>query len=398
MIFLKKKIESYKQKFDPMREIDSASFKEASQLTFSHDPRVINKADFVIIAVPTAVDNANIPDFSPLKSASLSVGTHLKKGAIVVYESTVYPGATEDICVPLIEQASGLKWGDGFFIGYSPERINPGDKEHSISSIIKVVSGDNAVTTDKLITLYDSIILAGTHRAGSIKIAEASKVIENTQRDLNIALMNELAVIFDRMAIDTSEVLEAACTKWNFLPFSPGLVGGHCIGVDPYYLTHKAEMLGYHPEVILAGRRINDQMAEFVAQKTVKKIIASGHFVNGAKVSVLGLTFKENCGDLRNSKVVDLVNELQDFGCDVSLHDPLVEPAEAEKMFGMKSVSWEELPSSEAIVMAVPHREFKHMPIKTILALLKPEGIFIDIKSAFPSLIIKEMGYEVWRL
>jgi UDP-N-acetyl-D-glucosamine/UDP-N-acetyl-D-galactosamine dehydrogenase len=319
------KIANYRNYCDPTGEVSTEDLKAATRLSVSADPSTISKADFIIIAVPTPVDEAHIPDFSPLVGSSTTVGKHMKKGATVVYESTVYPGATEEVCIPLLEQHSGMKWKQDFHVGYSPERVNPGDKERTITRIVKVVSGDDGPTSEAVAELYASVITAGVHRASSIKVAEAAKVIENTQRDLNIALMNELALIFDRLGIDTLEVLQAAGTKWNFLPFRPGLVGGHCIGVDPYYLTHKAEMLGYHPQVILAGRRINDGMAAYVAQQTVKGMINNGVTVKGAKVIVLGLTFKENCPDLRNSKVADLVRELKDFGCDVLVHDPIAE-------------------------------------------------------------------------
>ena len=303
------KIDSYRRYCDPTGEVSSEDLRAATGLQVGSDPAALAKADFIIIAVPTPVDSGHQPDFSPLISSSISVGKYLKPGAIVVYESTVYPGATEEVCIPILERESGLKWKTDFHVGYSPERVNPGDKERTITKIVKVVSGDDDQTLDKVAQLYSSVISAGVHKASSIKVAEAAKVIENTQRDLNIALMNELAIIFDRIGIDTLEVLKAAGTKWNFLPFRPGLVGGHCIGVDPYYLTHKAEMEGYHPQVILAGRRINDGMAAFIANQTSKQLIRAGCCIQTAKVIVLGLTFKENCPDLRNSKVADVVFE-----------------------------------------------------------------------------------------
>ena len=304
------KIEHYKRFCDPTGEVSSDDLKAATQLQVSADPGVLKTCDYLIVAVPTPVDAAHQPDFSPLIGSSTSVGKNMKKGAIVVYESTVYPGATEEICIPILEQCSGMKWKQDFHVGYSPERINPGDKVHTLTTILKVVAGDDPDTLEKVAQLYELVITAGVHRASSIKVAEAAKVIENTQRDLNIALMNELSLIFHKMGIDTLEVLQAAGTKWNFLPFRPGLVGGHCIGVDPYYLTHKADMLGYHPQVILAGRRINDGMGKFIAEQTVKEMIAAGNQIKGAKVSVLGLTFKENCPDLRNSRVIDVIHEL----------------------------------------------------------------------------------------
>ena len=323
------KVTSYKSGHDPSGAIADESFTTAKRLSFTTDSSRLSKADFIIVTVPTPVDVAHQPDFSPLISASTTVGKHLKRDAIVIYESTVYPGATEEVCIPILERESGLKWQKDFHVGYSPERINPGDKERTLTKVTKVVSGYDTATLEKVADLYGHIITAGVHKVRSIKVAEAAKVIENTQRDLNIALMNELALIFNRLGIDTLEVLEASGTKWNFLPFRPGLVGGHCIGVDPYYLTHKAEMLGYHPQVILAGRRINDGMASFIAQQTVKQLLRAGSPVKNAKIIVLGLTFKENCSDLRNSKVADVVRELQDFGCDVSVHDPVASPDEA---------------------------------------------------------------------
>jgi UDP-N-acetyl-D-galactosamine dehydrogenase len=392
------KVENYKNFCDPTGEVGSESLRAATRLTVSCDPKLISEADVIVVAVPTPVDKAHIPDFSPLISASSTVGKHMKKGAIVVYESTVYPGATEEVCIPLLEQHSGMKWKQDFHVGYSPERVNPGDKERTITKIVKVVSGDDEDTLKCVGDLYASVIVAGVHRASSIKVAEAAKVIENTQRDLNIALMNELAIIFDRIGIDTIEVLEAAGTKWNFLPFRPGLVGGHCIGVDPYYLTHKAEMLEYHPQVILAGRRINDGMPVFVAQQTVKHMINAGSCIKGAKVIVLGLTFKENCSDIRNSKVVNLVRELQDYGCDVQIHDPIAHAEEAKAEYGLTLTSWDNLPEADAIVATVSHRQYLEMPLDNLLAKLKSTGVFVDVKSAYPERSIREKGVKVWRL
>ena len=393
------KIANYKNYCDPTGEVGTEDLKAATRLTVSTDPSSIGKADVIIVAVPTPVDEAHIPDFSPLVGSSTTVGKHMKKGAIVCYESTVYPGATEEVCIPLLEKHSGMKWMQDFHVGYSPERVNPGDKERTITRIVKVVSGDDAPTLKVLGDLYESVITAGVHRASSIKVAEAAKVIENTQRDLNIALMNELALIFDRIGIDTLEVLQAAGTKWNFLPFRPGLVGGHCIGVDPYYLTHKAEALGYHPQVILAGRRINDGMAAWVAQQTVKNMIKSGSQVKGAKVIVLGLTFKEDCPDLRNSKVADLVKELQSFGCDVSVHDPIAENHEAEHEYGISLTSWDTLPGqADAIVAAVSHGQYKAMPLGDILGKLKKGGVFTDVKSAYDPAAIRASGAVLWRM
>jgi UDP-N-acetyl-D-galactosamine dehydrogenase len=393
------KIDSYRRFCDPTGEVSSEELRAASRLTPTTDASELRRADFIVVAVPTPVDVAHIPDFAPLTGASTTVGKHMKKGAIVIYESTVYPGATEEICVPVLERHSGMRWRQDFHVGYSPERVNPGDREHTVSKIIKVVSGDDDLTLAKVAELYSSIITAGIHKATSIKVAEAAKVIENTQRDLNIALMNELALIFDRIGIDTLEVLQAAGTKWNFLPFRPGLVGGHCIGIDPYYLTHKAEMLGYHTQVILAGRRINDGMGAYVAQQTLKQLIKNGSPLPGAKVIVLGLTFKENCPDLRNSKVADVIRELKEFGCEVSVHDPIAEPQEAVHEYDVALTPWEVLPAeADAVVAAVPHRSYLTMPLRELLSRLKRNGVFIDVKSAFDRTAISEAGFRMWRL
>ncbi|SHH41941.1 nucleotide sugar dehydrogenase [Massilia sp. CF038] len=392
------KIEAYRRFVDPTGELSSDELRAAKGLSVSTDPAALRDADYIVVAVPTPVDEAHNPDFTPLAGASKTVGLHMKKGAIVIFESTVYPGATEEVCIPILEKHSGLKWKQDFHVGFSPERINPGDKEHTLTTILKVVSGDDAPTLESIARLYESIITAGVYRASSIKVAEAAKVIENTQRDLNIALMNELAIIFDKIGIDTLEVLKAAGTKWNFLPFRPGLVGGHCIGVDPYYLTHKAEMIGYHPQVILAGRRINDGMAKFVAEKTVKSIIAAGFHVKGAKVNVLGLTFKENCPDLRNSKVADIVYELQSYGVDVHVYDPVAEADEAQHEYGIRLDRWEDLPRADAVVAAVAHKELMARPLGDLQSKLNPNGCFIDVKSQFDKNALIEAGYSVWRL
>jgi UDP-N-acetyl-D-galactosamine dehydrogenase len=392
------KIENYKKFIDPTGEVSTEQLQAARQLEVTTDPALLAEADYVVVAVPTPVDIAHNPDFTPLAGASTTVGKNLKKGAIVIFESTVYPGATEEVCIPLLEKHSGLKWMEDFHVGFSPERINPGDKEHTLTTILKIVSGDDAATLESVAQLYESVITAGVHRASSIKVAEAAKVIENTQRDLNIALMNELAIIFDKIGIDTLEVLKAAGTKWNFLPFRPGLVGGHCIGVDPYYLTHKAEMVGYHPQVILAGRRINDGMAKFVAEKTVKSMISSGFNVKGAKVNVIGLTFKENCPDLRNSKVADIVHELESYGVDVHVWDPLADAAEAEHEYGIKLESWDSLPKADAVIAAVPHKEVLALSLTDFQSKLNNGGCFIDVKSQFDEKAIREAGYCVWRL
>ena len=392
------KIENYKKFIDPTGEVSTEQLQAARQLEVTTDPALLAQADYVVVAVPTPVDIAHNPDFTPLAGASTTVGKHMKKGAIVVFESTVYPGATEEVCIPLLEKHSGMKWKEDFHVGFSPERINPGDKEHTLTTILKVVSGDDEATLESVAQLYESVVTAGVHRASSIKVAEAAKVIENTQRDLNIALMNELAIIFDKIGIDTLEVLKAAGTKWNFLPFRPGLVGGHCIGVDPYYLTHKAEMVGYHPQVILAGRRINDGMAKFVAEKTVKSMISSGFQVKGAKVNVIGLTFKENCPDLRNSKVADIVHELESYGVDVHVYDPLAESEEAEHEYGIKLESWDSLPKADALIAAVPHKEVLALSLTDFQSKLNDGGCFIDVKSQFDPEALKEAGYCVWRL
>ncbi|MFA6311937.1 MAG: nucleotide sugar dehydrogenase [Sterolibacterium sp.] len=392
------KIDAYNKHFDPTGEVgpdDLMAAVKPGGLEPTTDPQRLAAADFIIIAVPTPVDNAHIPDFGPLIGASATAGQRMRKGATVIYESTVYPGATEEICIPVLEKHSGLKWKRDFHVGYSPERINPGDKEHTLTKILKVVSGDDLETLEKVAALYASIITAGVHKASSIKVAEAAKVIENTQRDLNIALMNELAIIFDKMGIDTGEVLEAAGTKWNFLKFKPGLVGGHCIGVDPYYLTHKAEMLGYHPQVILAGRRINDGMGKFIAEKTVKLMMQQGTNIKGAKVIVLGLTFKEDCPDLRNSKVIDVIRELRDYGCDVSVHDPIADPQAAMHEYGIALTPWKRLPQAvDAMVVAVAHREYREQPPVQILNYLQPHGIVIDVKAALSD----TADNKVWRL
>ena len=392
------KIDSYRQHVDPTGELSSDDLRAARHLTVSTDPAVLADADFIVVAVPTPVDIAHNPDFTPLIGASRSVGANMKKGAIVVYESTVYPGATEEVCVPVLEQTSGLRWKEDFFVGYSPERINPGDKEHTLTTILKVVAGDTPTTLEKVATMYESIVKPGVHRCSSIKAAEACKVIENTQRDLNIALMNELAIIFDKIGIDTTEVLEAAGTKWNFLKFKPGLVGGHCIGVDPYYLTHRAELAGYHPEVILAGRRINDGMGKFIAEQTIKNMITAGSYIKGARVNVLGLTFKENCADLRNSKVGDVINELKTYGVEVFVHDPNADADEAMHEYGVRLFGWDELPRADAIVAAVSHRELLQLTAEDFQKKLIKGGCFMDVKACFDQQSLEDAGIKVWRL
>lgn len=383
---------------DPSDELSDAQMRAATFAQYTADPARLAEADFIIIAVPTPVDGAHCPDFGPLIGASESAGKYMKPGCIVIYESTVYPGATEEVCIPVLEHFSGMKWKQDFCVGYSPERINPGDREHTVTKVIKVVAGDTPETLEKVARLYQTIVEAGVHPASSIKVAEACKVIENTQRDLNIALMNELSIIFDKIQIDTTEVLEAAGTKWNFLKFRPGLVGGHCIGVDPYYLTYKAEMMGYFPQVILAGRRINDGMGKFIAEQTVKKMIACGSNVKGAKVNILGLTFKENCSDLRNSKIVDVLNELKAYGIDVFVHDPEADPAVAMREYGVRLLTWDELPRANAIVAGVAHRSFLNYAVQDFAGKLLEGGCFIDVKAAHNETELRAAGIEVWRL
>jgi UDP-N-acetyl-D-glucosamine/UDP-N-acetyl-D-galactosamine dehydrogenase len=383
---------------DPSREIPDADMARAIHARYTCDPVMLREADFIVVAVPTPVDEARIPDFGPLLGACRTIGPNLKPGAVVVFESTVYPGATEEICIPELERVSGLVWQRDFFVGYSPERINPGDREHRLTNVVKVVAGDSPATLEKVAALYLTVVEPGVHRCSSIKAAEACKVIENTQRDLNIALMNELSIIFDKIGIDTTEVLEAAGTKWNFLPFRPGLVGGHCIGVDPYYLTHKAEMLGYHPQVILAGRRINDGMGKYIAEQTVKQMIAAGSYIKGARVNVLGLTFKENCADLRNSKVVDIIQELRSYGVEVFVHDPEADPDEAMHEYGVRLLDWDDLPRADAVVAAVAHRRFRTLGADDLARKLVKGGCVIDVKSAFDAPALTAAGMRVWRL
>ena len=393
------KVAAYRDGIDPAGEIGGDAFRAARHLSVTDEPARLSEADVIVVTVPTPVDAAQSPDFDLLIKASALVGQHMRPGTTVVFESTVYPGATEEICVPELERSSGLRWKTDFFVGYSPERINPGDMEHSLAKVVKIVSGDTPETLARLTALYGTIVGAGLHATASIRVAEAAKVIENTQRDLNIALMNELSLIFDKLDLDTLEVLEAAGTKWNFLPFRPGLVGGHCIGVDPYYLTHKAAMIGYHPQVILAGRRINDSMAAHVARGTVKRIVRQGGHAGGARVIVLGLTFKENCADLRNSKVADLIQELTEFGCTVSVHDPRASAAEARAEYGLELVDWDALPGdADALVIAVPHRDFARLSPEVIAARLKPGGLIVDVKSLHEKAALERLGYAVWRL
>jgi UDP-N-acetyl-D-galactosamine dehydrogenase len=392
------KIAAYRRYVDPTGEVSGEALRAAAKLEPTADPAMLREADFIVVAVPTPVDEAHQPDLGPLARASESVGKQLKRGATVVFESTVYPGATEEVCIPLIERHSGLTWKRDFFVGYSPERINPGDKEHTLTRIVKVVSGDTPRTLELVAEIYGSVVKAGVHKASSIRVAEAAKVIENTQRDLNIALMNELAIIFHRLGIDTAEVLKAAGTKWNFLNFRPGLVGGHCIGVDPYYLTHKAEKVGYNPQVILAGRRINDNMGRYVAEQTVKCMAKAGYAAKGQDVIVLGLTFKENCPDLRNTRVIDVVRELQAYGANVHVHDPTANAEEAVHEYGLHLESWESLPRAAALVLAVAHDAFLARPQGELLGKLQPNGCLIDVKSVTDAASLRENGFRVWRL
>jgi len=370
---------------DATLEVTTEELAEAAQLRFTANPKDLRQATIYIVTVPSPIDGHKQPDLRPLRAASETIGKVLKPGDIVVYESTVYPGCTEEECVPVLERASGLTFNRDFFAGYSPERINPGDKVHRVANITKVTAGSTPEVADTVDALYASIVTAGTHKASSIRVAEAAKVIENTQRDLNIALVNELAMIFSKMGIDTEEVLKAAGTKWNFLPFRPGLVGGHCIGVDPYYLTHKAQAIGYHPEVILAGRRINDGMGRFVASELIKTMLHREQPIKGARVLVLGLTFKENCPDLRNTRVVDVIDELRKYNVGVDVHDPWASPEAAEAEYGISLTAEPEAGAYDAVVIAVAHNEFRAMGIECIRALGKAEHVLYDLKYLFPA-------------
>lgn len=377
------RIEALQQGHDATLEVSDEELASAKHLSYTANLEDLKKCNVFIVTVPTPIDQHNQPDLTPLVKASETIGKVLKKGDIVIYESTVYPGATEEDCVPVLEKFSGLKFNQDFYAGYSPERINPGDKEHRVSTIKKITSGSTPEVADLVDALYNEIITVGTHKASSIKVAEAAKVIENTQRDLNIALINELAVIFNKMGIDTEAVLKAAGTKWNFLPFRPGLVGGHCIGVDPYYLTHKAQSIGYHPEIILAGRRLNDNMASYVASQLVKALVKKRVQVEGAKVLLMGLTFKENCPDLRNTKVVDIIKELKDYNITVDVYDPWIDHAEAEHEYGITPISSLEENKYDGIILAVAHKQFKEMGIQAIRKLAKKDHIVYDLKYLF---------------
>lgn len=370
---------------DRTLEVTAAELAEARHLEFSREPAQLAEANVFIVTVPTPIDQYKQPDLSPLERASETIGKVLKRGDIVIYESTVYPGATEEVCVPVLERVSGLRFNEDFYAGYSPERINPGDKDHRVATIRKVTSGSTPEVAELVDAIYREIITAGTHKAASIKVAEAAKVIENTQRDVNIALINELALIFNKLGIDTLDVLEAAGTKWNFLPFRPGLVGGHCIGVDPYYLTHKAQSIGYHPEIILAGRRLNDSMGGYVVSQLVKTMTKRCIQVQGSKVLVMGLTFKENCPDLRNTRIVDVVRELGEYNVHVDVYDPWVDPAEAKHEYGIEPIRSPEPGAYDGIVLAVAHHQFVEMGAAAIRALGKPEHVLYDLKYVLAS-------------
>jgi UDP-N-acetyl-D-glucosamine/UDP-N-acetyl-D-galactosamine dehydrogenase len=390
------KVAELRRGIDRSGEIDAATL-AARNVTFTDDPEMLRDATFIVVAVPTPIDRNRRPDLAALRSASDLIGRVMRPGTVVVFESTVYPGVTEDVCGPILEQVSGLTRGRDFTLGYSPERINPGDTEHTLERIVKVVAGEDEATLERVASVYAAIVDAGVHRAPSIRVAEAAKVIENTQRDLNIALMNELALIFDRLDIRTSDVLAAAGTKWNFLPFRPGLVGGHCIGVDPYYLTSKAEEVGYHPQVILAGRRINDGMGAYVAQKLVKLLAPRGVALRDVRVGVLGLTFKENVTDLRNSRVPDIVAELTSFGVTALVHDPIADADEARREYGIELQPWEALADLDAVVLAVAHRSYPARVLADVTRLLRADGVVIDVKAALDPAALP-MGLEYWSL
>ena len=393
-----KKIETYKAGIDPTNEVGDDAIKTTT-VEFTADEKDLRRAKFHIVAVPTPVNDDHTPDLTPVEGASTIVGRNLTKGSIVVFESTVYPGVTEDNCVPIMEKESGLKCGVDFKVGYSPERINPGDKVHRLNTITKIVSGMDAESLDVIAKVYEIVVDAGVHRAESIKVAEAAKVIENSQRDINIAFMNELSIIFNKMGIDTKAVLEAAGTKWNFLKFFPGLVGGHCIGVDPYYLTYKAEMLGYHSQIILSGRRINDDMGKYVAENIVKKLIAADKAVKGAKVAILGFTFKEDCPDTRNTKIIDIVNELKEYGIEPVIADPIADKAEAKALYGVEFADMAQIKEMDAIVLAVAHEAFKSLQMSDIDALYTSgKKILIDVKGILDRKEYEDVGYSYWSL
>ena len=394
----KEKIELYKSGVDPTKEVGDEAIKNCT-VEFTADETKLREAKFHIVAVPTPVNSDHTPDLTPVEGASEILGRNLTKGSVVVYESTVYPGVTEEICVPILERESGLICGEDFKIGYSPERINPGDKVHRLESIVKIVSGMDEETLDTVAKVYELVVEAGVHRAESIKVAEAAKVIENSQRDINIAFMNELSIIFHKLGIDTKSVLEAAGTKWNFLKFAPGLVGGHCIGVDPYYLTYKAEQIGYHSQVILSGRRINDDMGSYVVQSLVKLLARSGSTIKDAKVAVLGFTFKENCPDTRNTRVIDIVNELSEYGIKPVICDPVADKAGAKKEYGLRFASLDSIKDCDAVILAVAHDEFKKLSLPDISALFKGgKGILADVKGILDKTEFENAGFTYWRL
>jgi len=394
-----KKVAAYRAGQDPAGEMNAERFAAARRLTFADDVSAVAGCDVVIVAVPTPIDDARQPDLTPLRSATQAVAPHISRGCVVVFESTVYPGVTDDVCGPLLEAGSGLKRGVDFKLGYSPERMNPGDQEHTLQKIVKVVSAEDEESLALVSHVYGAVVDAGIHQAESIKVAEAAKVIENIQRDLNIALMNELAIIFDRLDLDTAQVLRAAETKWNFLPFKPGLVGGHCIGVDPYYLTYRAQMAGLHPEVILAGRKTNDGMGRWIAEQTVKKMIQLDQPIRGARVLVLGITFKENCGDVRNTRVVDIVHALEEYGVECVIADPRADAEEVHEEYGLTLTPLAQAGRVSAIVAAVAHREFKALGLDDLAGLKNADTVpFMDVKASFDRAALEQAGYRVWRL
>ena len=397
----KAKVELYKQGIDPTKEVGDEAIKESS-VEWTSDETKIKEAKFIIVAVPTPVRNDTTPDLSPVEGSSKIVGRNLTKGSIVVYESTVYPGVTEEVCIPILEQESGLKCGVDFKIGYSPERINPGDKVHRLTTIKKIVSGMDEESLEEIAKVYEIVVEAGVHRAESIKVAEAAKVIENSQRDINIAFMNELSIIFNKMGIDTNEVLKAAGTKWNFLPFKPGLVGGHCIGVDPYYLTYRAQQFGYHSQIILSGRRINDGMGKYVAENIVKQLISAEAPVKNARVGILGITFKEDCPDARNSKVDDVIKELNEYGIEPIICDPVADKEDAEKFYNIKLHDISDLNDLDCLVIAVAHKEFMAISNSTIDKMFKDipntKKILVDVKGIKDRQEMISLGYKYWRL
>ncbi len=393
-----KRILECKSGIDSTREVSKQEFNQAKYLDFTSDPQKLARANYLIVAVPTPINESKQPELTPLLKASEIVGENLNPGNIVVYESTVFPGATQEFCVPILEENSNLKWKKDFFVGYSPERLNPGDKSRKLPDITKIVSGDTPEVAREIKSLYSSIISAGIYTTHTIKEAEAAKVIENTQRDLNIALINELAVIFDKMGIDTDNVLQAAGTKWNFLPFRPGLVGGHCIGVDPYYLTYKAQCIDYHPEMILAGRRVNDRMGKYIAETTIKRMIHRDISIKGANVAILGLSFKEDVADIRNTRVIDIVKELGNYAVHVFVHDDLVDPQETREQYDIELTDWENIYNMDALIIATPHEKYRHLPSLEYMNMLSEKGCIIDVKSIFDYQEIEANNGRIWRL